>query len=79
MHHKFFNVAHPLFALSEREKATLSRLTPTKSAQQGASSTPLGVMDAGWTRFWARSERFRHFARDANGRIHTARRRRQPA
>ena len=48
MHHNFPNLAHPLSALVERGKATLSRLAPTKSARQGASVTPLSVMDAGY-------------------------------
>jgi len=47
MHHNFFSQAHPLFALAEGEKATLSRLAPTSSAQQGAFITRLSVMKAG--------------------------------
>ena len=52
---QFFWVAHPLPALWERGKATLSRFAPTKSARQprpcrgeGAFSTPVSVMDAGY-------------------------------
>jgi len=47
MHQKFSRLVHPLFTLFEREKATLSRLTPTKSARHGASITHLCVMDKG--------------------------------
>jgi hypothetical protein len=43
----FLFVAHPLSTLYERGKATSSRLTPTKSAPQGAFITRLSVMDAG--------------------------------
>jgi len=47
MHHKFLGQAHPLFPLVEREKATPSRLAPTKSARQGESITPPRVVDSG--------------------------------
>jgi hypothetical protein len=47
MHHKFFSQAHPLFALSEGEKATLSRLAPTKSARTVHASHLWSVMHAG--------------------------------
>ena len=47
MHHNFPDLQHPLFALAECEKATLSRFAPTKSARQGAFITPLSVMNAG--------------------------------
>jgi len=54
MHHSFLGQAHPLFPLIEQEKATSSRLTPTKSARSpdrvGARVHPShlwSVMDAG--------------------------------
>jgi hypothetical protein len=54
MHHKFFRQAHPIFALSEGEKATLSRacpdvswLAPTKSARRVHASHLWSVMHAG--------------------------------
>jgi hypothetical protein len=47
MHHTFLFQAHPLFLPLRREKATLSRLTPTGSARRVHPSREQGVMDAG--------------------------------
>jgi len=47
MHHTSFGILHPLFALIEGEKATASRLAPTKSARRVHPSHLWSVMDAG--------------------------------
>ena len=47
MHDRLSGKAHPPFALPEGEKATSSRLAPTKSARQGEHFTPLRVTGSG--------------------------------